>query len=165
MALNQYCELAEVRAALGVNSTELSDAVLNLPIYEIGLVRELAKVSASLPAAFLVVRAVPEVDRTTSQAELFSAARMFNVYTCAKQVGVSLGSLVPKDVTDGKAAMSRFSDSPYRDTLARVDTLLAAARSDLVTAYATYTGAGASQTALPPVLMASGRKYDPVTGS
>lgn len=30
MALTQYCELDEVRAALGVNDVELPDTVLNL---------------------------------------------------------------------------------------------------------------------------------------
>ncbi len=34
MALTTYCELNEVRAALGVNDIELPDAVLNLPVYE-----------------------------------------------------------------------------------------------------------------------------------
>lgn len=165
MALTQYCELDEVRAALGVNGTELTDAVLNLPIYQIGLVRELAKISASLPAAFLEVSALPDDSRTEVQAALFNAARMFSVYTCAKQVGASLGSLVPKDVSDGKASLSRFSDSPYRDTLNRVETILQGARADLVEAYAEYAG-GNAPSALPPVVFrASGRSYDPVTGS
>lgn len=165
MALTQYCELDEVRAALGVNETELTDAVLNLPIYQIGLVRELAKISASLPAAFLEVSALPESTRTEVQAVLFDAARMFSVYTCAKQVGASLGSLVPKDVSDGKASLSRFSDSPYRDTLKRVEEILQTSRADLVEAYARYTGTNRVKAAPAVVFRASGRGYDPVTGS
>lgn len=165
MALTQYCELDEVRAALGVNDVELTDAVLNLPIYQIGLVRELAKISASLPAAFLAVSAIPEATRKVVQSALFDTARMFSVYTCAKQVGASLGSLVPKDVSDGKATLSRFSDSPYRDTLARVEVILQTSRADLVDAYAGYAGANVSVVIPGTMFKASGRSYDPVTGS
>lgn len=165
MALTQYCELDEVRAALGVNDVELPDTVLNLPIYEIGLVRELTKVSTSLPAAFSSVLGVLESARTAQQTDLYNATRMFSVYTCAKQVGVSLASITPKGVSDGKASVSRFSDSPYKDVLERVEAVLASARAHLIEAYATLSGSGAStQMSLPLAFRAGGRTYDPVTG-
>ncbi len=166
MALTQYCELEEVRAALGVNHLELSDAVLNLPVYEIGLVRELAKISASLPAAFLGLLDVPEASMTASQKDVFSAARLFCVYACAKQVGVSLASFAPRSVGDGKANTARFSDAPYKDTLDRVDEAYASARAYLVQSYLTTLNTTRVAATVPMrVFAAVGRSVDPVTGS
>lgn len=166
MALTAYCEPDEVRAALGVSDLELSDAVLNLPVYEIGLVRELNKVSVSLPVAFSVVSAIAEEARTDVAQALMDATRLFSVYAAARQVGVSLGIMAPKDVGDGKASLARFSDSPYRDTLARVETMYVATRASLLDALNTYAGTttGTKPTVPFTVFLASGRSYDPVTG-
>jgi hypothetical protein len=165
MALTQYCELDEVRAALGVNDVELPDTVLNLPIYEIGLVRELAKISASLPAAFSDLLDLAESAWSDQQAELFSATRMFSVYACAKQVGVALASMTPKGVSDGKASVARFSDSPYKDVLERIEGVLAGARVHLIETYASFTGSSTgTQMVLPIAFRAGGRTYDPVSG-
>lgn len=166
MALTSYCEPDEVRAALGVNDLELSDAVLNLPVYEIGLVRELNKVSVSLPVAFSLVSAIAEETRTDVAQALIDATRLFSVYASARQVGVSLGIMAPKDVGDGKAATARFSDSPYRDTLARVEQMYLATKSGVLDALNTYSGTAVGTKATVPftVLLASPRSYDPVTG-
>jgi hypothetical protein len=166
MALTQYCELDEVRAALGVNNVELPDTVLNLPVYEIGLVRELAKVSSSLPAAFLAIQNTAESTWTTAQRAVYDATHMFSVYACAKQVGVSLGAMVPKDVGDGKATLSRFADAPYKDVLDRVEQMLKTCRTDLATHYATLLGSTTPTSTVVPmtVFKASGRVYDPITG-
>lgn len=167
MALTTYCDLDEVRAALGVNEIEISDAVLNLPVYEIGLVRELNRVSVSLPVAFSVVTAIAEELRTAKATALVDAVHLFSVYASARQVGGSLGTMVPKDVGDGKASVTRFSDSPYRDTLTRVETMFQGTRASLLDAFNTYSETTPSTSALTPgvVFMASGRSYDPVTGS
>lgn len=166
MALTAYCEPDEVRAALGVNDIELSDTVLNLPVYEIGLVRELNKVSVSLPVAFSLVSAIAEETRTDLQQALLDATRLFAVYAAARQVGVSLGVMAPKDVGDGKASVARFSDSPYRDTLARVEAVYLSTRADLLAALNAYgsTTLGTAPTVPRTILMASGRSFDPVTG-
>lgn len=166
MALTTYCDLSEIRAALGVNDVELSDAVLNLPVYEIGLVRELKKVSASLPVAFSTVLAIAEETRTDVAQELVDAVRLFSVYASARQVGVSLGAMAPKDVGDGKATISRFSDSPYKDVLNRIETMFGDTKTGLLTALNTYTGSGSSTASTTPytVFKASNRATDPVTG-
>jgi hypothetical protein len=166
MALIAYCELGEIRAALGANEVELPDAVLSLPVYEIGLVRELNKISVSLPAAFSSVVNTPEEVWTESGQALVDATRLFCVYAAARQVGVSLGVMLPKDVGDGKATLSRFSDSPYKDVLDRIEKMYAATKMTLAETLATFVG-GSSPVAstTPPVsFRASGRSYDPVTG-
>ncbi len=167
MALTGYCSREEVRAALGVNDTELPDAVLDLPVYQIGLVRELNKISTSLPAAFSTVSAIAEESRTATQKELYEAVTFFCVYAAARQAGASLGVMAPKDVGDGKASISRFSDSPYKDALNRVDGQYSAAREWLVGALEAYQG---SSTAIPSTtpftfVVASPRSVDPVTGA
>jgi hypothetical protein len=166
MALTVYCEPEEVRAALGVNSDELSDAVLNLPVYSIGLVRELNKISVSLSVAFSTASAIAEESRTDVQQQLLDATHLFSVYSVARQVGVSLGIMAPKDIGDGKATLSRFSDSPYRDTLARIDTMYVATRAGALEALNAYSGTtlGTASTTPATVFKASIRSLDPVTG-
>lgn len=166
MALTKYCAYDEVRAALGVNNSELQDAVIALPIYEIGLVRELGKVSASLPAAFLAAADTPAEGRPAATQSFIDAVHMFSAYSVAKQTGVSLATFAPKDVTDGKATISRFSGQPYEQTMVRVAEALADARSALVDAFAAFSGNGSSSSLTPAVhFMASGRNVDRVTGT
>lgn len=167
MSLTTYCDFAEVRAALGVNDLELKDAVLSLPVYEMGLVRELSKLSMSLNASFSTIHDKLPGSRTAAEAALHDAVRLFSVYAVAKQVGVSLATFAPKDVGDGKATVSRFSGTPFEDTLARIEKLYAALKGDVISAYAGYSGvvsAGLASTVPPTAFMASGRSYDPVTG-
>lgn len=166
MALTTYCALAEVRAALGVSEVEIPDTVLNLPVYEIGLVRELNKVSTSLPVAFSTSSGIAEGLRTTAQQALVDATRLFCVYAAAKQVGVSLGAMAPKDIGDGKSTLSRFSDSPYKDVLQRVDGLYSAVKASLLAAIDDYSGSTSGIDARVPfrVFGKSARSYDPVTG-
>lgn len=166
MALTSYCDLEEIRAALGVGDVELSDAVLNLPVYEIGLVRELTKVSGTLPAAFSTCSNIAEETRTDAQQALLNAVREFSVYCVAKQSGVSLGNFAPKDIGDGKATVSRFSDSPYRDTLVRIEGMYATTKDSLLAALNAYSGTtgGTASTVPFTFFKASPRLLDPVTG-
>lgn len=167
MALTLYCEFDEVRAALGVNALELSDAALALPVYEIGLVRELAKVSTSLPAAFSGVCNISETARTPLQRALHDAVHMFSVYTVAKQAGAALPLLAPKDIGDGKATLSRFASEPYKAVLQNVEVLVKEARETLEEALAALEGTVDTDPISRPArsFMASSRSYDPVTGS
>lgn len=164
MALTKYVQYDEVRAALGANGEELVDSVLDLPVYEMGLVRELNKISTSLPAAFSTVNDIGETSRTDLQEALFNASRLFSVYAVARQVGVSLASFLPKDITDGKAAVGRFTGAPYEETMQNVEQMMAVTRADLVTAYAKYAGNDVLVVAPAISFIASQRSTDPVTG-
>ena len=168
MSLTTYCEFDEVRSALGVNSLELSDVVLGLPVYEMGLIRELNRLSTSLNAAFSAIYLKSPAVRTSTEATLHDAVRLFSVYAAAKQVGVSLANFAPKDVGDGKATISRYAGEPFEKVLARIEEMYAALRGELRTAYDTYAGSVSTVTAstVPMTMfMASGRSYDPVTGA
>lgn len=164
MALTPYCENAEVRATLGVNAIELPDAVLNLPIYEFGLVRELTKVATSLPASFSLIASKPADQRTEFEKGVLDATKLFSAYASARQVGVSLASMMPKDVGDGKASVSRFADAPYKETLARVEAMYLASRSSLLASLAALTQTPAAAPRAPLAFIAATRSYDPVTG-
>lgn len=164
MALTQYCSASEVRATVGANELELPDPVLALPIYEIGLLRELSKVSESLPATFSAINEKPEASRTDAEKALFAATRLFSNFVVSRQVGVSLAARLPKSVSDGKAAVSRFSGEPYKDTLARIDQYYASARSALIATLDEF-GTPSSATVAPTLaFVAVQRGYDPVTG-
>jgi hypothetical protein len=167
MSLTTYCEFDEVRSALGVNDVELRDSVLGLPVYEMGLVRELNKLSTSLNAAFSTVQSKTPAERTEEESALFEAVRLFSVYSVAKQVGVSLANFAPKDVGDGKATISRFAGEPFEKVLARISEMYTALRVELRAAYDIY--AGTTSTVTPTttpatVFLASKRSYDPVAG-
>jgi len=165
MSLTTYCSFDEVRSALGVNDLELKDSVLGLPVYEMGLVREFSKLSTSLNAAFSAAAALPPGDRTEQQNNLYDAGRLFSVYTVAKQVGVSLPTFAPKDVSDGKASTSRFAGDPFKATLAAIDEYLAGYKVDLKAAFEAYNGASTTTTATAMLgLVPSARSYDPVSG-
>lgn len=166
MALTPYCSNDEVRAVLGVTTSELKDDVLNLPVYEMGLRRELIRVSPSLPAAFSTVNSIVDPKTETQQA-FYDATRLFAVYATAKQAGASVALAAPKGLTDDKSGFDRFADAPYKDVLNRVDTAYAAARQDLVDAYSAYAGASSDNGfyGLPSGMIVSSRVTDPVTGS
>lgn len=165
MALTPYCSNDEVRAVLGVTPSELKDDVLNLPVYEMGLRRELIRVSPSLPAAFSTVNAL--VTRTDAETSLYEAAKLFAVYATARQAGASVALAAPKGLTDDKSGFDRFADAPYKDVLNRVDEAYGRARQDLVDAYTAYAGAstGTGFYGLPAGMLVSSRVTDPVTGS
>lgn len=165
MALTTYLQLAEVRAALGVNDIELKDTVLNLPVYEMGLLRELNKLSTSLPAAFSAINDKQENDRTEAEKELWQATRLFSVYAVAKQVGVSLASFAPKDVTDSKASISRFSGESYKETMDNIDEMFGALRGSLAEALNAFNNVSTVPTGPFTSFVAAGRGIDPVTGT
>jgi hypothetical protein len=165
MALTPYCTNDEVRAVLGVSISEIRDEVLDLPVYEMGLRRELTKLSLSLPAAFSTVNSIASVSRTAVQSALYDAVKMFSVYAVARQSGAPLALSAPKSLNDDKSGFSRYADSPYKDVLERIEQMYQHTRQDLLTALSEYQGATASARALPGALAVSSRTYDPVVGS
>lgn len=165
MALTPYCTNDEIRAVLGVTLSELKDEVLDLPIYEMGLRRELVRISPSLPAAFSAVNGVTP-PLTEAQQNLKEAVKIFSTYAVAKQAGAPLAMAAPKSLNDDKSGFSRYADSPYKDVLERVDAAYMAARNALEEAYSVYAGATAtSGSTLPVGLRVSTRTYDPITGA
>ena len=165
MALTPYCTNDEVRAVLGVTTSELKDEVLDLPVYEIGLRRELNKVSLSLPASFSAVLAITGT-LTDAQQSLLESTKLFSVYAAAKQAGAPLAMSAPKSLNDDKSGFSRYADSPYKDVLDRIDSAYLQARQEVTDALAEYLGSSSNGfSGMPFGLAVSSRVYDPVVGS
>lgn len=167
MSLTTYCEFDEVRSALGVNNLELKDAVLSLPVYEMGLLRELNKISLSLAAAFYTIQNKAESARSATEKELFQATRLFSVYAVARQVGVSLPTFAAKDIGDGKALVSRFASDPFVKVLEGIDSFYQAMKAGVQLALRNFGTPTASTSSVIPVVpfRAAKRGYDPVTGA
>lgn len=135
MPLTDYTSYDEVRAALGVSTDELEDATLALGMYSDSLELELESVNLGVPSLFTTVAALPEADRTDSQGRFYRTAKLFATYAVAKQLLPSLPMFGPKDISDGKATVSRFADSPYRETSKRVEAKYDELFTKLTTAY------------------------------
>ena len=164
MSLTDYTSYAEVRAVLGVESEEISDTTLALSLYGDHLTNELEGVNVNLPTQYAAVVAVvsPAV-RTDVQTRFYSVTRLFAAYAVAKQLGSALAMFGPKDITDGKATVSRFADSPYKATLSRVDQQYEALRAKLEAAYLAL-GLTLTQSTPRPYFVISSPSTNPVTG-
>jgi hypothetical protein len=163
VALEDYTSQDEVRAALGVDSDELSDATLDLDMYYQYLLVELRSISATLLTDFATVVGIAEGSRSEVQAALFAAVKLFAPYAVAVFALPSLPLLAQKALTDGKASVTRFSGEPYKDTSERVQAMYEKLRTDLIAASGTYLGSS-SVSSLRPFLSAVGLAVDPVTG-
>jgi len=145
MAVTDYTTYEDVRALLGVSSTELPDDVLSLQVYDIGLTGELYDISPTCASSYVTVSNKQPSARTTAEQWFYDSVRIFAAYAVAKQLTSSLPMFGPKDISDGKATVSRFADSPYRAVVtaiakaydqmrARLDKALASMNSTSVTA-------------------------------
>lgn len=164
MALLDYTSYDEVRAVLGVSSDELEDATLALGVYSSNLNFELEGVSLQLPASYSAVVAIASGSRTAVQQRLYDATRLFATYAVAKQLGTSLPLFGPKDITDGKSAISRFADSPYKETLKNIEGYYNRTRLNLEDAFAKLNLTEA-QVVTRKLLTASSPTSDPVIGT
>lgn len=157
--------LDEIRATLGVDDVELPDNVLNLEMYRLNLNAEIQAVDSTLETKFGVVQAVEEANRTEMQQGLFIAVSLFSLYAVALQLTEALPIFSPKTITDGKASLTRYSDSPYKETIKAIKEKYNGRREALIAALAVYDGTSAA-TAVPPSYMGvSSPDFDPVTGS
>lgn len=120
MALTDYTTYDEIRASLGVSSDEIEDTTLGLAMYSDYLDLELDDIDSDIASQFTTVKAIAEGSRTAAEARFYKATTLFAVYAVARQLTVSLPLFSPKDISDGKATLGRYADSPYRETIKRV---------------------------------------------
>lgn len=164
MQLTDYTTYADVRGVLGVSDDELEDSTLALGVWSDQLALELDEIGANLRTDFDTVVAIDEASRSAAQQKFYRTTRLFAAYEVANQLGSGLPMFGPKDITDGKASFSRFSDSPYKQTLKEVKAKYEEFLQKLTTAHAALSSATVSTTTR--VLFAGvGQAVDPVTGS
>ena len=162
MALIDYTTPSDIRAVLGVNDEELEDSTLGLEVYSISLEGELEDVAVSLPSEYATVAAIDEAARTDAQRRFYLATRLFATYVVAQQLGSGLPMFGPKDITDGKAGVSRFADSPYKQTIEEVKRQYKKSRRRLEDAFSAVTSTSANTTVFRTFMVVSSPSTDPV---
>lgn len=165
MALAPYTTNDNVRGVLGISDEELTDSVLSLSIYELNLLAALKRVGATILTDFGTVTNITESSRTTVQANFYNALVLYSPYAVAIQLGSSLPLIAPKLVSDGKAQVSRFSESPFEAMLARLKADHDRLFNELVDAYAGYTGGSVTNLATPILFVIGDSSIDRVTNT
>jgi hypothetical protein len=163
VALLSYTTYDDIRAALGVSSDEILDATLSLSLYELNLTTEFEDISLSLESDYATVAALSS--RTAVQDRFLQATRLFATYAVAYQAATSLPLFSPKDITDGKAAFSRYADSPYKEVIKRVEQSYGKYKSRLEAALAANNSGSAPSTTPRPYFVVAAPSSDPVTGT
>jgi hypothetical protein len=163
VALLTYTTYDDIRAALGVSSDEIEDATLSLSLYELNLTSEFEDIDTSIETDYATVAALSS--RTAVQDRFLQATRLFATYAVAYQATTSLPLFSPKDVTDGKAAFSRYADSPYKEVIKRVEQLYGKYKAKLEAAYAANNAGSAPSITPRPYFNVAVPDSDPVTGT
>lgn len=144
--LLDYTTYDDIRAALGVTAEEIDDATLALETWENHLQFEMDDIGSGIPAGYSAVLVIPEESRTAAQARLYRAARLFTTLAVANSLTASLPMFGPKDISDGKATVSRFADSPYRATVSKIREQFEKAKDRLRSAWADVNASTATLT-------------------
>lgn len=131
MSITAYTTYDDVRAVLGVSAKDLSDETLSLAWYSDVLDEELDKVSSTLAQAFST--ASSETTPSVAQQRLMRSVRIFASVAVANSATAALRMFAPQQVTDGKAAMTRFSD-PVKELAKEIATKLQSARDAVAAA-------------------------------
>ena len=112
MPITDYTSYDQIRAVLGVSLDEITDTTLALEVYDTELDYDLSSLSATLASEYAVIAAKLPVDRTTDETEKYITTRVYSTYSVAKTLLYSLPMFAPQSISDGKAKVSRFSNSP-----------------------------------------------------
>lgn len=125
MAITKYTSYSEVRSAIGLSSEELPDEVINLKMYDDALTVALSGITlpdeepgpGPVSDRFDTIKAIAEASRTDAQVKLLALIRLFATYSVAAELANSLAMRTPKQRSDAKASLTRFSsEATFRDT-------------------------------------------------
>lgn len=163
MTIIDYTTYNDIRGVLGVSDEELEDVTVSLEVFVNGLEEDLEDINVGLPSLYQTVKAIDEASRTDAQRQFYRATRLFATYCVARQLGSALPMFGPKDISDGKASTGRFADSPYRETLKKIQAEYDRRRLKLEEAFATVNSSTATTTRIS-LFGAVGLATDPVTG-
>lgn len=164
MAILDYTTYDDIRAALGVSTDELEDATLALSLYEFGFSADLRSVSLGIDADYATVLAIEESSWTSDQRVFVECATLFATYSVAQQCLASLPLFSPKEITDGKASVTRYAQNPYKDTMQRVEAWYNRYRDALITAYAAFKATSRTERTTLVFMASAALSTDPVTG-
>lgn len=165
MALTPYTTPNLVRALLGVATKELTDDVVNLPVYSTVMIENLHGVSGTLVADFQEIEAL--TSRTAEQTHFFDLTQAYCSYLVARQCVPAIGMFAPKEIKDDRTSLVRDAN-PADKLQAELDRSLSTVRRMLKKAYlkinpdAEFENAS---TATPLLVTISTLGTDPVTSA
>lgn len=164
MDITQYTTCDEVRALLGVSSDEIEDGTILLEVYATGLEADLRGISPQLMAEYASsTAATPPSD---NQTWLVKSVRAFAALSLAKQLCPSLPMFAPKDISDGKANISRWASSPYEVTIDAVTARFSVLRDQVSTALdVVLASASSGPVSARPYFFGVKLSTNPVTGA
>ncbi len=162
--LTDYTTYSDIRSCLGVNQDELPDATLALSVYQGSLDIELETISSGLAADFLTIKGKAENVRTATEQKVFKGVTVFTPYAVALQLASSLPLFAPKQVSDGKATLTRDSSAPYQKAIERCEKEYDRLKVYLTVAYAAFKGTSATSATLPPLFRGGSPSANPITG-
>lgn len=162
MHLLDYTTYADVRAILGVSSTELPDQTLSLNLYSDQAELMLSDIYETLPDLFATIKANPTP--TATEAKLEKLVSLYFGYSVAKLLLTALPMFSVKSLDDGRAGFVRF-DEALNDIRDGVDAALATIKARLVSTLNILIPAAVNTTTSETVhILATGLAVDPVTG-
>ncbi len=162
MPLSTYTTPDEVRAALGVSATELTDAVLAIPSYVLVATLALEDINVGLPALYTTTVAIPTP--TPDQQRFIDLTKLYATYSIAQNLLTSLPLFAVKALTDGRASFERIAD-PFEYIRDDLPALLAALKLRLAAIYTTLAGGSAYVRPTLLQVLATGLSLDPVTNT
>lgn len=161
MALTTYTSAQEVRAVLGVSSTELPDLVLALPIYETAFLERLDSIDTGVITLLDSLIAAPPTG--TNEIRFVRVAKLYIAYSVALQALTALPMFSVKSLTDGKAEFQRQNDVIEQLTNS-VTKMWGSLRSTLESLYAVLV-AYTPVAAVLPTLSGGVTLTDPITAT
>lgn len=171
MALVDFTTYEDVRAALGVSVDELDDATLALSVYEFALKDELtetgedAVTGSDLISDYKTANAKAPADRSSDETRLIEYTRLFSTYAVARHLSSALPLFSPKEQTDGKASLVRYTQDPYKHTIAEVKALYDRYRTRLIKVFSAFKSTSAPAVTLRTYFSTVAATSDPVTGA
>lgn len=163
--LTDYTSYDDIRAALGVSADELEDATLALDTYLFGLLDELDGFEVNPLPSFESLKDKDLESMTADEARFFRVFKLFCTYKVAESLLPSLPMFGPKEISDGKATMVRFSQDPYAATSDLVKSKFNAYKARLVSAMDRLTSSSSAITSPVSLFVISSPASDPVTGT
>jgi len=163
-AVLTYTTYEDVRAVLGISDDDLEDAALDLGVYAGDLYLALTEISEDLPALYVTKKAIAEGSRTSDEQKFVLLVSRFATYQVARQSGAAI-LMGAQKITDGKAEMARFTSSPYKDLLDRVEAEYARVRRLLENVFATLTGGDTVANPAATLLVGAKPAVDRVTNA
>lgn len=111
--LTTYTPYDAIRAVLGVSAKELKDETLGLLIWETQFLLEMSDVDGGVGQVMSLYTALPATGKSVNQQQLYDLVNMLATYSVARQMLTPASLSFAQKITDGKAAVERFSASNF----------------------------------------------------